>query len=98
MSLSILVTTAVGAIPLVVGFSLQSVLQGMAAGVIMRAERHFHVGQYLTSGPYAGEVESIETRVTMLRKADGTLACVPNAQLLNGGFVIGTPKDSKENS
>ncbi|HEX8162301.1 MAG TPA: mechanosensitive ion channel family protein [Pyrinomonadaceae bacterium] len=64
------------------GFALKDVLSNFVSGVMLLAYRPFHIGDLIEMGEFAGEIESIRIRDTLVRAADGRLIIIPNTKLI----------------
>jgi small conductance mechanosensitive channel len=64
------------------GFALKDVLSNFVAGVMLLAYRPFHIGDLIEMGEFAGRIESIRIRDTLVRAADGQLIIIPNTKLV----------------
>lgn len=71
-----LTISAVGGV--IVGFALQDTLGNLFAGLAIQSERPFHVGHWITVGPFEGRVTEITWRATKLRTKTGNVVIVPN--------------------
>ena len=64
------------------GFALKDVLSNFVAGVMLLAYRPFHIGDLIEMGEFAGRIESIRIRDTLVRADDGRLIIIPNTKLI----------------
>jgi small-conductance mechanosensitive channel len=69
---------AVGLLGLAFGLALQDVLRNWLSGFFLLLERPFKIGDYITVGPFAGTVETVELRATVLRTTEGRKVMAPN--------------------
>jgi small-conductance mechanosensitive channel len=76
-----------GAIAIGVGFGAQNIINNFISGWILMWERPIRIGDYLELGEVKGTVETINTRSTRIRRADGVHILVPNSQLLENTLV-----------
>ena len=74
-----LTTSAVGAV--VIGFALQDTLGNMFSGLAIQVEKPFHVGNWVSSSSFEGEVVEITWRATKIRTRQGNLVIVPNSEV-----------------
>ena len=74
-----LTTSAVGAV--VIGFALQDTLGNMFSGLAIQVEKPFHVGNWVSSSGFEGEVVEITWRATKIRTRQGNLVIVPNSEV-----------------
>jgi small-conductance mechanosensitive channel len=64
------------------GFALKDVLSNFVAGVMLLAYRPFRLGDEIEMGEFAGKIEDIRIRDTLVRAADGRLVIIPNTKLI----------------
>ena len=67
-----------GAATLTLTLALQDVLRSFVNGVYLLIERPFRIGDRISIGAAAGEVEDVGVRVTLLRTEAGQRIIVPN--------------------
>ena len=80
-----LTTSAVGAV--VAGLALQDTLGNLVSGLAIQVEKPFHVGHWISSGSWEGEVVEITWRATKLRTRHGNQVIVPNGELAKAAIV-----------
>lgn len=73
--------TGLGAGSVVVGLAAQSTVENVLGGFTLYADKPFRVGDLVEFGGVRGHVEAIGQRSTRIRKLDGTLFNVPNANI-----------------
>ncbi|QFU75107.1 mechanosensitive ion channel [Halioglobus maricola] len=71
-----------GAIAIGVGFGAQNIINNFISGWILMWERPIRIDDFLEIGDVRGNVESINTRSTCIRRVDGVRLLVPNSYLL----------------
>lgn len=71
-----------GAVAIGVGFGAQNIINNFISGWILMWERPIKIGDFLELGEVKGNVESINTRSTVIRRVDGVHLLVPNSYLL----------------
>ncbi|MEQ1503485.1 MAG: mechanosensitive ion channel family protein [Myxococcota bacterium] len=79
---------------LILGLALQQPLSNLFAGIVLHAERHPRVGDWLLIDGREGEVTDIGWRSTRLRTLSDDVLVVPNLALLNAqviNFTTPTP-------
>jgi small-conductance mechanosensitive channel len=76
-----------GAVAIGVGFGAQNIINNFISGWILMWERPIRIGDFLEIGEVKGTVETINTRSTLLRRADGVHILVPNSHLLENTLV-----------
>jgi small conductance mechanosensitive channel len=64
------------------GFALKDVLSNFVSGVMLLAYRPFHIGDVIEMGEFAGTIESVRIRDTLVRGEDGRLIIIPNTKLV----------------
>ncbi len=79
-----------GAVAIGVGFGAQNIINNFISGWILMWERPIRIGDSIELGDVKGTVETINTRSTLLRRADGVHILVPNSQLLENRLVNST--------
>lgn len=80
-----LTTSAVGAV--VAGLALQDTLGNLVSGLAIQVEKPFHVGHWISSGDWEGEVTEITWRATKLRTRHGNQVIVPNGELAKAAII-----------
>lgn len=80
-----LTTSAVGAV--VAGLALQDTLGNLVSGLAIQVEKPFHVGHWISSGDWEGEVTEITWRATKLRTRHGNQVIVPNGELSKAAII-----------
>lgn len=80
-----LTTSAVGAV--VAGLALQDTLGNLVSGLAIQVEKPFHVGHWISSGGWEGEVTEITWRATKIRTRHGNQVIVPNGELAKAAIV-----------
>ena len=64
------------------GFAFKDVLSNFVAGVMLLAYRPFHIGDLIEMGEFAGTIETIRIRDTLVRAEDGQLIIIPTTKLV----------------
>ncbi len=77
-----------GFIGMVVGFATQQVLGQAIAGLFVLLVRPIRIGDYVNVAGEQGVVEDVTTLFTVVRKDDGTLALIPNNQLIGSKIYV----------
>ena len=77
------------------GFSLQSTLGDVAAGVMLILFRPFKSGDFIECGGGTGVVEEIGIFVTMMRTGDNKAIIVPNSSITGGTITNFSAKDTR---
>jgi small-conductance mechanosensitive channel len=86
--------TLTGAFALAVGFAAQDLIANFVAGVFIRSDKPFEVGDDVEWGGNAGVVREIRIRVTTLDSLANERLTVPNAHLANAVVVNPVANDS----
>ncbi|MGV3591451.1 MAG: mechanosensitive ion channel family protein [Gammaproteobacteria bacterium] len=79
-----------GAVAIGVGFGAQNIINNFISGWILMWERPIRIGDSIELGDVKGSVETINTRSTLIRRADGVHILVPNSHLLENRLVNST--------
>jgi hypothetical protein len=64
-----------------IGFALRDIITNFLAGIMILAQKHFTIGDFIKVGGTTGKIIEIQARATILKAIDGTRVIVPNAQL-----------------
>jgi len=75
-----------GAIGVVVGLAIQSMIADLFTGMALSVDRPFVVGEWITLherglDPITGQVTEISWRSTQIKKTDGVIVVVPNSRM-----------------
>lgn len=76
-----------GALAIGIGFGAQNIVNNFISGWILMWERPIRIGDSIEVNGMKGTVETINTRSTRIRRADGVRLLVPNSQLLENTVV-----------
>lgn len=71
-----------GALAIGVGFGSQNIVNNFISGIILLVEKPIKVGDVVELENVSGSVQSIGTRSTLLKNADGKIFVVPNSFFL----------------
>jgi len=82
-----------GAVAIGFGFGAQNIINNFISGWILMWERPIRIGDFLEMGDMRGTVETINTRSTRIRRADGVHMLVPNSHLLENTVINWTLVD-----
>lgn len=82
-----------GAVAIGVGFGAQNIINNFISGWILMWEKPIRIGDFLELGDVAGNVETINTRSTLIRRTDGVHMLIPNSHLLENTVVNWTLVD-----
>ena len=81
------IVTALSALILAVGVSLQGIMANMANGIILVASHMFKKGDFITVNGESGSVVDINFFFTTLKTADNRKVTIPNSDIVNGTVV-----------
>jgi small-conductance mechanosensitive channel len=73
--------TVLGVGSIAIGFAFKDIFENFFAGILILWKYPFDRGDYISMDDLVGRVELITIRNTMIRRLDGELAVVPNANL-----------------
>jgi small-conductance mechanosensitive channel len=76
-----------GALAVGLGFGLQHFVANVLAGLVLIFERPFRVGDTISLNGIEGEIMEIKLRSSKIRRADGGIIVVPNADLVHKQVV-----------
>ncbi len=82
-----------GFIGIVIGFASQQILGQAVAGLFLLIIRPFKIGDSVVIAGEDGVIEDVTTLFTIVRKADGTRAFVPNSMVI-GSKIYLKPKST----
>jgi len=82
-----------GAVAIGVGFGAQNIINNFISGWILMWEKPIRIGDFLELGDVMGNVETINTRSTLIRRTDGVHMLIPNSHLLENTVVNWTLVD-----
>jgi small conductance mechanosensitive channel len=82
----------IGAAGLAVGLALQGSLANFAAGVLIILFRPFRVADFIEAAGTKGAAKEIQIFTTILEHPDGRKLIIPNASILGGVILVGTPR------
>lgn len=87
--------TTLGLGTLAVGFAFKDIFENFFAGILILWRYPVDRGDFIESGGITGQIEQITIRNTMLRKLDGELCVIPNAQLFKNDVDVLTNKPQR---
>ncbi|WP_225979151.1 MULTISPECIES: mechanosensitive ion channel family protein [Corynebacterium] len=74
-----------GVVGVALGFGAQALVKDFLSGIFMMIEDQYGVGDTISVGDVAGDVEDVSLRVTTVRDVDGVLWFVRNGEILSVG-------------
>lgn len=66
-----------------IGFALRDIITNFLAGMMVLAQKHFTIGDFIKVDGTMGKIIDIQARATILQAIDGTRVIVPNSQLFS---------------
>ena len=87
--------TVLGLGSVAIGFAFKDIFENFFAGVLILWRYPIEKGDFLQCGDVMGKVEQITIRNTMLRRTDGELVVVPNAQIFKSNVEILTSRPKR---
>lgn len=84
------VLASLGVVSIAIGFAFKDSLENLLAGVLLLWRDPFRSGDQIRVGEYAGTVERLTVRETLLRTFDGELVLVPNADVSGNALTVAT--------
>ena len=87
--------TVLGLGSVAIGFAFKDIFENFFAGVLILWRYPIEKGDFVECGDVMGRVEEITIRNTMLRRTDGGLAVVPNAQLFKSNVDVLTNRPKR---
>ena len=76
-----------GIIGVIVGFALKDVASNACAGMLIRAQRPFKVGDWVCINGYTGTIYNQGLIMTGIQTVGGQMAYVPNQMIYNGSYI-----------
>ncbi|KAA5539084.1 mechanosensitive ion channel [Roseiconus nitratireducens] len=80
--------TVLGLGSVAIGFAFKDIFENFFAGILILWRYPFDRGDFITAGEITGRVEEITVRNTMIRRLDGELTVVPNANLFKNDVDV----------
>lgn len=77
------------------GFAFKDIVENFLAGILILWRFPFDPGDYIACGEIEGTVEEITIRMTQLRRTNGELVVLPNAQLFKQPVVVRTSRETR---
>lgn len=92
------VLTVLGLGSVAVGFAFKDIFENFFAGLLILIRAPFEIGDHINAGEVEGAVERISVRDTRIRRTDGQLVIVPNADLFKNAVLVRTNQDVRRTS
>ncbi|MFC4290981.1 mechanosensitive ion channel family protein [Sphingorhabdus arenilitoris] len=73
-----------------IGFAFKDILQNWLAGILILLKRPFTNGDQIEVDDYAGTIEHIDSRATIIKTFDGQRVIIPNSQLYTNSVLVKT--------
>jgi len=70
-----------------IGFALRDIITNFLAGILILAQKHFTIGDFIKVNGTMGKIVEIQARATVLKAIDGTKVIVPNAELFSNQVI-----------
>lgn len=87
--------TVLGLGSVAIGFAFKDIFENFFAGILILWGYPFDRGDFIETGEIIGKVEQITIRNTLIRRLDGELAVVPNAQLFKNTVDVLTSQPQR---
>lgn len=86
------IVAALGLTSIALGFAFKDIVENFFAGILILWKFPFEIGDYIICEGIEGKVETIEIRMTLIRRTDGQLVVVPNAMMFKNAVRIMTAR------
>lgn len=90
--------TALGLGSVAIGFAFKDILENFFAGILILLREPFKIGDHIECEGAEGAVEQITIRDTHIRRTDGQLVVVPNADLFQNPVTVRTDREFRRTS
>ncbi|QDT07739.1 Small-conductance mechanosensitive channel [Rubripirellula lacrimiformis] len=87
--------TVLGLGSVAIGFAFKDIFENFFAGILILLRYPFDRGDFITCNGLTGCVQEITIRNTMIRRLDGELTIIPNAQLFKSNVDVLTNQDQR---
>lgn len=77
-----------GIASIAVGFAFKDILQNMLAGLLILYRKPFRIGDQIRTAAFAGTVETINVRATVLRSFDDERIVIPNSDVYTRAVTV----------
>ena len=76
--------------------AVKDALSDAVAGLFLLSDKHFNIGDEITTMSYKGEIIDLTLRKTRLKTSDGTIVILANGKIDSSGWVLHQKKTEKE--
>lgn len=92
------VLTVLGLGSVAIGFAFKDIFENFIAGILILIRGPFAFGDHVVCGDIEGAIERISVRDTHVRRTDGQLVVVPNADLFKNPVTVRTNRELRRTS
>jgi small-conductance mechanosensitive channel len=78
-----------------VGFAFKDIFENFLAGILILSGRPFAIGDQIETNGYAGTVEHISIRNTLIRTFDGRRVVIPNSKIFQNPMTVNTAYETR---
>ena len=75
--------------------AVKDILGDAVAGIFLLADKHFDIGDNITTLSHRGEIIDVTLRKTRLKTSEGTIVVLPNGKIDSSGWVL-HPQNTEE--
>jgi len=68
--------------------AVKDILGDAVAGLFLLADKHFNIGEDITTLSHRGEIIDVTLRKTRLKTREGTIVVLPNGKIDSSGWVL----------
>ena len=86
---------AMGLASIAVGFAFKDIFENFFAGILILWRYPFETGDFIECEDIVGKVETINVRMSQIRKTSGELVLVPNSLLFKNPVKVLTDRDER---
>jgi small-conductance mechanosensitive channel len=76
--------------------AVKDALSDAVAGLFLLSDKHFNIGDEITTLNYSGEIIDVTLRKTCLKTSDGTIVILANGKIDSSGWVLNRKVTVKE--
>lgn len=81
------VIASAGIVGIIAGFALKDVSSNGFAGILIKAQHPFELGDWVQINNYTGEIKEIGTIMVGIETIEGQMAYIPNQNIYNAAFL-----------